>query len=388
MKKILALFFAFQFLFLTLCSSEFVLGEDQIDISAPSAILIEASTQEVIYEKNPDQILKPASITKIMTLLLAFEAIDQGKIHLDDEVITSNHAKSMGGSQVFLEEGEIQTVDTLIKCITVASGNDAAVALAEHIAGSEEAFVEMMNQKASKLGLSNTHFEDCCGLTDSDTHVTSARDVAMISRELILNHSDIYNYSKIWSEDIVHNTNRGSEIFTLNSTNKLLKQYPYLTGLKTGSTSSAKYCYCATANKDGIDLIAVVMAAPTAKNRFADALKMLQYGFAVAQVYQDDDMPALPNGNVDGGESDSVHLRYEKQFSYLDVRGSDFKDITKEVRIKEQYSAPISKDTQAGEIVYFLNGEKIGDVAILFDQDIKKAQYKDYFIDLIKIYLM
>ena len=199
-------------------------AEGAVTVSAPSAVLLEASTGKVICEKDADRVCSPASITKIMTLLLIFEALEKGQLKLTDEVITSEHAQSMGGSQVFLETGELQTVDTLIKCIAVASGNDAAVAMAEHIAGSEEAFVEMMNRKAEELSMTNTHFVDCCGLTDDDAHHTTARDVAVMSRELVTRYPDIYQYTGIWMEDITHTTARGSTPFTLSSTNKLLKK--------------------------------------------------------------------------------------------------------------------------------------------------------------------
>ena len=179
------------------------------EITAPSAIVVEASTGQVVYEKNAEERRSPASITKIMTLLIIFDYLDNGKVKLEDEVRTSAHAQSMGGSQVFLEEGEIQTLDTLIKCIAVASGNDAAVAAAEHVAGSEEEFVYLMNQRAASLGMENTHFEDCCGLTDSDGHYTTARDVAIMSRELITKYPKVYDYTGIWMEDITHTTNRG-----------------------------------------------------------------------------------------------------------------------------------------------------------------------------------
>lgn len=359
---------------------------DQVDIAAPSAILMEASTGQVVYAKNAEQPLKPASITKIMTLLLTFEALAKGQIHLEDQVITSAHAQSMGGSQVFLEEGEIQTVDTLIKCIAVSSGNDAAVAMAEYIAGSEEAFVGLMNEKANELQMKSTHFEDCCGLTDSDTHITSAIDVAIMSRELITKYPDVYNYTKIWMEDIVHHTKRGDSTFTLTSTNKLLRQYPYSTGLKTGSTSSAKYCYSGTASKDGIDLIAVVMAAPDHKVRFSDALKLLQYGFSVSQVYTDDQMDDLPQVEVKGGIEQNANIRYEKQFSYLDVHGNDLSTVQKELRLLDNPTAPIVKDEVAGEMLYFIDGEKIGSVQILFDSDIKEAKFKDYFMEIMRFY--
>ena len=358
----------------------------QLEIDSPSAILVEASTGEVIFEKNADQPLKPASITKIMTLLLTFEALEKGQIHLEDEVVTSAYAQSMGGSQVFLEAGEVQTVDTLIKCIAVASGNDAAVAMAEHITGSEEAFVGWMNEKANELNMTATHFEDCCGLTDSDGHITSARDVAIMSRELITRYPQIYDYTKIWMEDIVHNTARGSSTFTLTSTNKLLRQYPYSTGLKTGSTSSAKYCYSGTASKDGIDLIAVVMAAPDHKMRFSDAIKMFQYGFSVSQLYTDDRMDDLPTVEVRGGIEKTVDLRYENRFSYLDVHGNDLSGVQKELRLSDAHDAPIEKDKKAGEMIYFLNGNEIGSVNILYNSYVKEAKYGDYLKQILKFY--
>lgn len=390
MKKLLMMFLSFQLSFLVLVTP--VLGEDtepsyDLNVSAPSALLMEASTGTVIYEKDADIPLKPASITKIMTLLLTFEALEKGQIHLEDQVTTSAYAKSMGGSQVFLDEGEVQSVDTLIKCIAVASGNDAAVAMAEYVAGSEEAFVQMMNEKAAALNMTATHFEDCCGLTDSDTHITSARDVAIMSRELITKYPQIYDYTKIWMEDITHNTARGSTPFTLSSTNKLLKQYPYTTGLKTGSTSSAKYCLSATANKDGIDLIAVIMAAPDYKVRFDDAAKLLQYGFSVSRIYQDTNQDDLEMAQVTGGVEEEIGLMYESRFSYLDVTGKDLNQVTKEIRLKEEHRAPIKAGEVAGEAIYFLEGNKVGSVNILYQEDVREARYKDYLKMIFRIYL-
>lgn len=246
-----------------------------LGVTAKAAVLMEADTGTIIYEKNATEQLSPASITKIMTLILIFDAIESGQITLQDEVTTSAYAKSMGGSQVFLEEGEKQTVETLIKCIVVASGNDASVAMAEYICGSETEFVRQMNERAAGLGMTETHFEDCCGLTESATHLTSAKDVALMSRELITRYPQIHAYSSIWMENIIHVTEKGSSEFGLANTNKLLKQYEYCNGLKTGSTSIAKYCLSATATKDGISLIAVVMAAPDYKVRFSEAKAML-----------------------------------------------------------------------------------------------------------------
>ena len=258
-------------------------GEESIaNVSAPSVILMEASSGQVIYEKDADQRRSPASVTKVMTLILIFDALASGKIRLEDEVVTSARAKAMGGSQVFLEEGEIQTVETLIKCIVIASGNDASVAMAEYIAGTEEEFVKRMNERAKGLGMTNTHFVDCCGLTEDPEHLTTARDIALMSRELITRYPQIQQYSTIWMENITHVTKQGTKEFGLANTNKLLKMAVdfRVTGLKTGSTSLAKYCVVATAEKDGVELIAVVMAAPDYKTRFADARTLLNYGYA------------------------------------------------------------------------------------------------------------
>ncbi len=363
-------------------------AEGAVGISAPSAILLEASTGKVIYEQNADQVCSPASITKIMTLLLIFEALDRGSIKLTDEVITSEKAQSMGGSQVFLEAGELQTVDTLIKCIAVASGNDASVAMAEHIAGSEEEFVAQMNRKAQELSMGNTHFVDCCGLTDSDDHHTSARDVAIMSRELVTKHPEVYQYTGIWMEDITHTTARGSSVFTLSSTNKLLKQYQWATGLKTGSTSKAKYCLSATARKDDMELIAVVMTAPDPKTRFADAASLLNYGYSVSALYRDENREKIPGITVKGGVEETVLLAYESGFSYLDVEGNDIGMIQKHVNVADSVEAPVKAGEKAGEAEYILNGQVIGTVPILFASSVKRAVYKDYVKKIVGYFLL
>ncbi len=360
----------------------------QMELSSPSAILMEASTGTVLFEKNPDEVRSPASITKIMTLLLIFENLEKGRIHLEDEVSTSAYAKSMGGSQVFLEEGEIQTVDTLIKCITVASGNDASVAMAEYIAGSESEFVSMMNDKAAALGMNNTHFMDCCGLTSDSGHHTTARDVAIMSRELINKYPQIYQYTKIWMEDITHATRQGSKPFTLSSTNKLLKQYQWATGLKTGSTSTAKYCFSATANKNGIDLIAVVMGAPDFKIRFAEAKNLLEYGFAMTKIYVDENKDTLETVKVTGGKLSEVTLVPEGEFRYLDTSGADFGQIEKTYEYKEGLTAPVNKGEEAGRIRYVLDGKEIGSIAMLTTQDVAKASYLDYLQRIFRLYLV
>lgn len=377
MKKIVAAFLTPVIIFCYF-GNVALADEVSLDISAPSAILMEASTGQIIYEKNAEERLHPASITKIMTLLLIFEALDEGKISLTDQVTTSAYAKSMGGSQVYLEEGEVQTVDTLIKCIAVASGNDAAVAMAEYISGSEEEFVKKMNQRAKELGMTQTTFEDCCGLTDSEGHMTTAKDVALMSRELIVKHPAIYNYTQIWMEDIVHETQRGSTTFTLSSTNKLLKQYEYTTGLKTGSTNAAKYCLSATARKNDIDLIAVIMKAPDHKVRFSDAVCLLNYGFSVSNVYKDENKDSLSNQQLSGGVEETVPLVYSGPFQYLDVTGKNLSQVTKEIKVAEIGEAPVEKGQKAGEAVYMLDGAKIGSVDILYGESVKEAVFKDY----------
>lgn len=357
-------------------------------IEAPSAVLLESSTGKVIFEQNARERRSPASITKIMTLLLTFEALDQGKIKLEDPVTVSAYASSMGGSQVFLAENEVQTLETMIKCIAVASGNDASVAVAEYIAGSEEAFVEKMNEKAAELGMVDTHFEDCCGLTDSDGHYTTAMDVAIMSRELTVKYPQVFEYTGIWMEDITHETRQGSSRFTLNSTNKLLKQYQWATGLKTGSTSKAKFCLSATASKDGIDLIAVVMGAPDYKARFKDAQTLLSYGFNVSNLYLDENTDVLEELRVEGGVEDTVSVRYQSEFRYLDTEGNSLAGVEKNIELPETAKAPVVKGDEAGRAVYVLNGVEIGSIPILYDSDVAKAVYKDYLLKIMEFYLL
>ena len=289
------------------------------EISAPGAVLMEPSTGTVLYEKNGEEQRSPASITKIMTLLLIFEALEDGQITLEEEVVTSAYAKSMGGSQVFLEEGEKQTVETLIKCIVVASGNDASVVMAEHLAGSEEEFVKRMNEKAGELGMLHTQFEDCCGLTDSEEHYTTASDVAIVSRELITRFPRILEYSSIWMENIIHRTAQGEKEFCLTNTNKLIRSYEGCVGLKTGSTSVAKYCVSAVAQRGEMTLLAVVMGAPDAKVRFKDAAALLDYGFGKCNLYLDENRKNPDPVPIKGGVKAEVSCRYTGEFRYLDT---------------------------------------------------------------------
>lgn len=351
-------------------------------LTCPSAILMEASTKSVIYEKAPDERRSPASITKIMTAILIFDAIEAGKISIEDEVVTSAYAKSMGGSQVYLEEGEKQTVDTLIKCIMVSSGNDASVAMAEYIAGSESGFVQMMNERAASLGMENTHFEDCCGLTDSDNHYTTARDIALMAQELITRYPQIKSYTTIWMENITHVTMQGSKEFGLANTNKLLKQYPYTTGLKTGSTNKAKYCVCATANKDGVELIAVIMGCPNYKDRFTEAQSLLQFGYTTCKLYQDENPPELMPILVKGGIDKQVPAVYKEKFSWLFVSGEDFSNMEKMLTTNE-LTAPIEKGEQIGTVTYRLNGKELGSIGIYAGESVREAKFFDYLLNIV-----
>lgn len=354
-------------------------GQAEIDISAPSAVLMEASTGTVIYEKDADTARPPASVTKVMTMLLIFDALEAGSIHLEDEVTTSEYAASMGGSQVFLEPGEIQTVDTMLKCIAVASANDACVAMAEYICGSEEEFVRKMNERAKGLGMDNTNFVNCNGL-DAEGHVTSARDIALMSRELIAKYPQIHDYSMIWMENITHNTSKGTSEFGLTNTNKLVRQYEYATGLKTGSTGEAKFCVSATGEKNGIEMIAVVMGAETSKERFANAVKLLNHGFGKCQLYTDESAPDVKNADVEGGVREYVSVERPGAFSYLDMTGANLAEVEKRTEMNENLSAPLKKGDVIGYIVYSIDGREIGRAELTAGEAVEKAGFIDYLI--------
>ena len=361
--------------------------EVALDVSAPSVLLMEASTGTVIYEKNSHDILRPASITKIMTLILIFDALEKGQISLGDTVTVSEYAASMGGSQVYLEPGETQTVETMIKCISIASANDACVAMAEHLCGSESEFVRQMNERAKGLGMNDTTFVNCCGL-DTEGHMTSAYDVALMSRELITKHPEIHNYCTIWMENITHTTAKGTSEFGLTNTNKLIKQYEYATGLKTGSTSLAKYCVSATAKKDDLELIAVVMAAPDYKIRFTDATTLLNYGFGKCHLYSDTNEDKLTSLEIEKGIAEFVGLTYESPFSYVSTDGSDLSGVSKSLELPEIATAPIKKGDVAGKAIYSLNGKEIGHVNILYTDSVDAATYKDYFLRALHFFLV
>lgn len=348
---------------------------EDVLIQAPAGILMEAGTGTMLYEKGDEEKRSPASITKIMTLLLIFDSMSEGNLKLTDTVTTSAYAKSMGGSQVFLEEGETQDVETMIKCIVIASGNDASVAMAEHIAGSEQEFVKRMNQRAEQLGMKNTHFEDCCGLTDSDNHYTTAKDVAIMSRELITRYPQILDYSSIWMENILHVTRQGSKEFTLTNTNKLLRSYEGCKGLKTGSTSKAKYCVSAVAEKNGITLIAVIMGAPDYKVRFKDGAALLNYGFSKCSLYIDEQPPKLSDIKVKKGEKDQVSLVYENTFTWLGTEGKSIGEVKRKLIVPEQVKAPVRKGEKAGEMEYYDGDRKLGSVQILYNETVPASSW-------------
>ncbi|MGI6006893.1 MAG: D-alanyl-D-alanine carboxypeptidase family protein [Ruminococcus sp.] len=378
-------------MFLLSMSSVMAAGEESqeepVAVEAPSVILMEASTGEILYEKNADEQRSPASITKIMTLLLIFDELEKGTLTLEEEAVTSAYAKSMGGSQVFLEEGEKQTVDTLIKCIVVASGNDASVVMAEHIAGSEAEFVKRMNQRAQELGLKDTVFEDCCGLTDSDGHYTTAHDVAVISRELVTKYPQVLTYSSIWMEDITHVTNKGTTEFGLTNTNKLIRGYEGCVGLKTGSTSKAKFCVSAVAARDDITLISVIMGAENSKSRFRDASALLNYGFGICSLYVDENKEELSPVPIAGAIEENAGCGFAGEFRYLDTKGEDIGSIEKEISWEQDIKAPVKKGDKAGEAVYYLNGKEIGSVDILFTENVEKAEYPDYLKMAFRLFL-
>lgn len=356
------------------------------EIEAPCAILTEASTGRVIYEKNADESLHPASITKIMTLLIIFDAVDDGSISLEDTVTVSEHAASMGGSQVFLEPGETQTVETMIKCIAIASANDACVAMAEHISGSEDAFVQSMNERAEALGMNNTHFVNCCGL-DANGHMTTARDVAIMSRELITAHPAIHDYSCIWMDTITHVTRRGESEFVLNNTNKLLKQYEWATGLKTGSTSLAKFCLSATARRNDIELISVIMASPSGKTRVSDSIALLNYGYGICSLYHDNNMPSIDVIPIKGGIRSDISVEYSSQMNYLFTDKYDASLIESHAEYLEDLEAPVQKGDVIGQLTYTYDGKFMDSIDIIASESIKKAGYGDYINSLWQCFL-
>ena len=336
---------------------------------------MDVNTGTLLFSQNKDERLPPASVTKIMTLLLVFEALENGKIKYEDTVTVSENAASMGGSQIFLEVGEAMTVDEMIKSVVVASANDAAVALAEFVCGSEEAFVEAMNIRAKELGMTNTNFENATGLDDDTTdHLTTAYDIALMSREL-LKHEKITEYTTIWMDTV-----RNGE-FGLSNTNRLVRFYKGVTGLKTGSTSKAGFCISASAKRDNLHLIAVIMGAETSSIRNAEAAKLLDYGFANYDVYVNDGKEIEPI-KIIGGEKDTVNAAYDKYETL--VKKGNKNNITYELVINENINAPLKEGDVLGKVIYKSNGEVIGENNIYSTEEIDKITFLSYILRIVK----
>ena len=341
------------------------------EVSAPSAILMEKSTGTVLYELDSHTQYEPASVTKVMTLLLTFEALDAGAITLDQMVTISAQAVSMGGSQIWLKENEQMSVQDLLKAVTVVSANDGAVALAELIAGSESAFVERMNQRAQELGMTDTHFVNCTGLP-AEGHVTTAYDIALMSRELVLNHPDIRDYSTIWMDTLRDGA------FQLSNTNKLIRFYDGATGLKTGSTDSALYCLSATAERDGMELIAVVMRAPTSDDRFESAKALLNFGFAnytLLTVYPDQ---ALPPVEVLLGESGTVQPVLAQTPTVL-LEKAQAANVTQSISLCESVEAPVEEGQTLGTMTVTADGEVVATIPIVAAQAVERLSVGGIF---------
>ena len=362
MKKVICFFICVCFMMQSV--AVFAEGNTDLGLNAKSAILMEESTGNILYESNPDERLPIASVTKVMTMLLIMEAVDSGKISLDDMVTVSENAMSYGGSTMFLETGEQLTVNDIKKCIAVASANDGCVAMAEHLAGSESAFADMMNEKAKELGMENTHFMNTNGLDEED-HYSSARDVAIMSREL-MKHETIFNYTSIWMDTL-----RGGK-FQLANTNKLIRFYDGANGLKTGSTSKALCCLSAAANRNDMQLIAVVLGAPTSAERFASAKSLLDYGFANyavnTQITAGDEVQKIA---VEKGVDKEVGVVAGDSCSTLVKKGQE-DNITKEIKIDETITAPIEAGQKIGTMTISRDSEVIADIDLNASSAVEK----------------
>lgn len=344
-------------------------GAVELPIQAEAALLMEKETGQVLYAQNEHEALEPASVTKVMTLLLTMEAIEKGSLHYDDVVTVSAYAASMGGSHVYLSEGEQITVDDLLKAVCVASGNDAAVALAECVAGVTELFVEQMNTRAKELGMTDTHFVNCTGLP-AEGHVTSAWDIALMSRELIEKHPDIRRYTTIWMDTLRDGT------FQLANTNKLIRFYDGATGLKTGSTDSAKYCLSATAEREGMELIAVVLKSPTGQQRFEDAKALLNYGFStytLLHTVPEEPFPTIP---VVLGETETVQPCIDPQEAVALVQKSQAGGLSQSVTLAEQVEAPVSAGQELGTLTLTdAAGETVQSIPIRAAQSVERLTF-------------
>ncbi len=359
----------------TFLDGEIAVSVQDIDVPAPSAILVEKETGEVIYEKEPDVQYEPASVTKIMTTLLIAEAVEAGELSLDDMITASSRAASMGGSQVYLEEGERMPLRDMLKCIVVSSANDAAVAVAEHMAGTEQAFAARMNERARELGMVNTNFCNCTGLLDQPEHLTTARDIAIMARELI-KHEWIKEYTTIWMDTV-----RGGE-FGLSNTNKLIYYYPGATGLKTGFTSSAMFCLAATAEREGVEYIAVVMHCPTSNERFESAKTLLSYAFAnytIAAVVPDG---ALAPVRVKLGKTRYVQPELASG-GYVLVRRSGAQSLERTLEIESELTAPVERGQKVGTLTISLGGEVLAQRDVAASQEVARLSWFDIFMRIL-----
>ena len=379
MKRFLSTFFVFLIILgLTFNTSALEIREPRLELNVKSAVLMDASTGTVLYSLNMNDALPPASVTKIMTLLLTFEALEEGKIKLDEMITVSEHASSMGGSQVYLEPGEEMRVDELIKCVVVASANDAALTLAERIGGSEEAFVYLMNKRASELNMKNTNFENVTGLDDEVTnHVTSAYDIALMSKEL-LKHEKITEYTTIWMDTI-----RNGE-FGLTNTNRMVKYYKGITGLKTGYTKGAGFCISASAKRDNLHLIAVIMGAETSNERNLCASKLLDFGFANYKAYED-------KGKEIGAVKINKGTKQEVIVEYLDYlmleNVENYNKIEKEIKLKEKIEAPVKKGDILGKIIYKIDGVVLGENSIIAKENVEEITFFGFLAEVFKNFI-
>ncbi len=385
-KKILAVFFItiFSFVQVSFCTESYIWNPSTLETSGEeatgnflnlecgSAILIEQNSGKVLYEHNIHEQLRPASVTKIMSILLIMEALDSGKISLSDTVPCSDNARNMGGSQIWLNETETLSVDEMLKAICVVSANDCVVAMSEFIAGSEEMFVKQMNDKAKELGMNDTHFVNCHGI-DEDGHVTSSYDISVMSRELLTKHPSITNYTTIWMDSLRDGKSE------LTNTNKLVRTYDGCTGLKTGSTSLALYNLSASATRNDLSLIAVVMKGPTSQIRFSEAKKLLDYGFANFSYTKTSTAGEfLQTAEVQKGTSNSVNLCYESDSGAL-IKNSENGNITSEVTLNEAISAPIATGDVLGSVKFYLNDEQIASVNLVAENNVDKITVMNLF---------
>ncbi|MBR2423338.1 MAG: D-alanyl-D-alanine carboxypeptidase [Oscillospiraceae bacterium] len=350
-----------------------------LEVEAKSALLMDVATGTILYEQNAHQALAPASVTKVMTMLLIMEAIDSGKIGWGDSVTTSEAAAAKGGSQVFLKVGESMTVEDMVKSIAVSSANDCACAMAEHLAGSEAAFVELMNSKAKELGMQDTTFVNCTGLDDAEdaaNHKTSAHDIALMSRELLKNHPDITKYTTIWMDSI-----RNGE-FGLSNTNKMVRFYNGCTGLKTGFTQGAGYCLSASASREGLELIAVVMGCETSQKRFAACKSMLDYGFANFALIQPE-VPETAAVPVKLGVADSVNVIPARDGKMLIDKGQKA-SVTTEVQLEEDVTAPVSKGQRLGTMTVKAGAQILAEIPMVAETGVEKLTFWQMYLRLLR----